>query len=127
MIDSLIRLCNKFNKKYYVNEGGCIYLAYIISKHFNDFKVCEYYDSNNEPFHVSLIIDDIIINKPDNIYDGYLKIYDDWTPYMLMKYNKAYEDTMSIFWKQKYKKKIRNEFNTWLQEHTHIREYGGKK
>ena len=74
MIDSLIRLCNKFNKKYYVNEGGCIYLAYIISKHFNDFKVCEYYDSNNDPFHVSLIIDDIIIiNKPDNTYDGYSK------------------------------------------------------
>ena len=116
-IDKLKELCKEFNKKYYVNEGGCIYLAYLIAKKLEllniKFKVNEYFDDRDDPFHVSLVINDIDINEPDNKYDGYVKKRD-WNSYQLMKHNKEFEDDMSFFWKQKYKKEIRKEINIFF-------------
>lgn len=118
----LKELCNELNKKYYINEGGCIYVAYLIAKHLEKinikYSVVEYLDYQDEPFHISLKVDNIDINEPENKYDGYSKEHN-WTSYNLMKHNKEFEDNLSFFWKQKYKKHIRNKIDE-VFENLHI-------
>lgn len=115
MVNELTRFCSKMNTKYYVNEGGCIWLAYIIAQYLEEkqinYNVIKYYDEYDELFHISLVVFGQIINPAMDMYNGYTKA-ETMTSKELKKENTKNEDTRSFLWKQKYKDEIIKEFNS---------------
>lgn len=113
--NELIRFCSKMNTKYYVNEGGCIWLAYIIAQYLEEkqinYYVIKYYDEYDELFHISLVVFGQIINPAMDTYNGYTKT-ETMTSKELKKENVKNEDTRSFLWKQKYKTEIIKELNS---------------
>lgn len=115
MVNELTGFCSKMNTKYYVNEGGCIWLAYIIAQYLEEkqinYNVIKYYDEYDELFHVSLVVFGQIINPAMDTYNGYTKA-ETMTSKELKKENIKNEDMRSFLWKQKYKTEIIKEFNS---------------
>ena len=115
MVNELTRFCSKMNTKYYVNEGGCIWLAYIIAQYLEEkqinYNVIKYYDEYDELFHISLVVFGQIINPATDTYNGYTKA-ETITSKELKNENTKNEDTRSFLWKQKYKDEIIKEFNS---------------
>lgn len=115
MVNELTSFCSKMNTKYYVNEGGCIWLAYIIAQYLEEkqinYNVIKYYDEYDKLFHISLVVFGQIINPAMDAYNGYTKA-ETMTSKELKKENTKNEDARSFLWKQKYKTEIIKEFNS---------------
>ena len=113
LITSLNKCCKRLDKEYNINSGGCIYTAYIIAKYLVknniNYKVKIYYDYNDEPFHFVLIINNHEINPEKHEDLRKKKEVDYMSPTEIAKYNKEHEDDLSYWWKQKYKKNVREE------------------
>ena len=112
LIEKLKTTCEWLNDEYSLNQGGCMYAAYIISKHLEKlniiYTVNMWYDENNDPYHISIVINGIDINKTDYILHDHIEnitVDSKW----LMDFNNRNEK-FDFIWQRKYKKIVRDTF-----------------
>ena len=112
LIEKLKTTCEWLNDEYSLNQGGCMYAAYIISKHLEKlnirYTVNMWYDENNDTYHISIVINGIDINKTDYILHDHIEnitVDSKW----LMDFNNRNEK-FDFIWQRKYKKIVRDTF-----------------
>ena len=110
MVEELRELCSHLDDKYSVNSGGCMYLAYLIAKNLKklgiEYSVLMWYDWNDDPYHVSILVENEDTNPlEESFLHGRTDDIGWQSPQWLSKFNHENE-VFDWLWKKSYKRKI---------------------
>lgn len=100
LVYRLNRLCTQLDNDYYINEGGCCYVAYVIAKLMNRYNINDYYLSivNTEPKEQLFVLDNIKRRKKKDDED-HLIIKDGTCNHYFITINNKKINGCGYFWK----------------------------